>query len=249
MLDTIRRILFRLFQEQKLRDDVITRLQVSIVGANMMPPGNVFALDHAIRRLPPKGVVLEIGSFGGTSANIILYLLKKHRQPHPLMTCDPWICEGFHDNTRGHDARYMTCLDGSESITRTAYMEYIQRSFTESLRLFHADRLPSAFRLRSDDFFTLWREEASAVDLFDRPTQLGGKISLAYIDGDHSYAQARRDFEHVHEALLPGGFVLMDDSAPFDHFGSAQFAREVAATYPDMRVVMKNPHYLFVKQG
>jgi len=247
-LRTLRRYYFKLFQEKKVHDDFIARLHCSIVGGSMMPLGNIFALDYAIRNLPKEGSVVEIGSFGGMSANIICYLLRKYQQNAPFFTCDPWIYEGFYDETQKDNLSYMKYIDGSQSIERQEYTKFIQQNFISAAHFFSASNLPHSFELTSDTFFDYWNQNLSLTDIFGNSSQLGGKIAFAYIDGDHSYAQAKRDFQNVYQNLQEGGFVLLDDSADFQSFGSAKLAKEISKMYPDMRCVLKNPHYLWVKK-
>ena len=59
----------------------------------------------------------------------------------------------------------------------------------------------------------MWNENATATDVFGREVQLGGKISFAYIDGDHGYQATHNDFFNADRFLLPGGIVLFDDSS------------------------------------
>jgi methyltransferase family protein len=57
------------------------------------------------------------------------------------------------------------------------------------------------WNMPSDDFF-------SAYD--------GSSPHVIFIDGDHSYEQARRDFENALRLLRPGGIVFMHDTWPRD---------------------------------
>ena len=72
------------------------------------------------------------------------------------------------------------------------------------------------------------------------------KIAFAYIDGDHSYEQTKKDFENVDAKLLKNGFVLIDDSAKKMRFGSAQFIKEIFKR-SDYKLIDANPNYLFKK--
>jgi predicted O-methyltransferase YrrM len=42
---------------------------------------------------------------------------------------------------------------------------------------------------------------------------------LVFIDGDHSYAGARGDYEHWRKVIAPGGHLLMHDAVPAGSFG------------------------------
>jgi hypothetical protein len=50
--------------------------------------------------------------------------------------------------------------------------------------------------------------------LFERlqPTEL----ALSYIDGDHCYAQARKDFDHLFARTVDDGYILLHDTYPPD---------------------------------
>jgi predicted O-methyltransferase YrrM len=44
------------------------------------------------------------------------------------------------------------------------------------------------------------------------PDELGGEFDLIFLDGDHSYKQARADFELVSSLMTPGGVLAFHDS-------------------------------------
>ncbi len=224
-------------------DDFILRLRCSVIGEGMLHPGNIYLMEHAIQQMPEGGCVLEIGSYGGLSANLLTYLMQKHQRQAPLFCCDAWVYEGFHDE-KGQATPYM---DGRSDVLRTDYMAHIKASFVQSAKLLSAHHLPHAIHLDSDRFFEAWNAGKTVVDVFERKTKLGGPIAFAYIDGNHAYDFAKRDFEHVARSLLPGGLVLLDDSAKHQKFGSAKLAQELREN-SSFEVIMANPHYLFQKK-
>lgn len=238
----------RLWPEKTLRDDFIARIRCAVAGEGMLADGNVYCFDHAIRHLPPEGAVLEIGSFGGMSTNVIAWLLRKHGAKRAFFTCDPWLYEGFHDKTRSADARYMAHVDGSDSITRAAYSDFIREGFVRSTRFFSRDALPHTLHLTSDDFFEAWRKRESLKDVFGNAAQLGGPLAFCYVDGNHDCEHARRDVENALELLVPGGWLLLDDSADHLPFGSVQVARELRRR-KGLKLVLQNPNCLFQKKG
>lgn len=242
-----RKLLLRLYPYKSLSDDYITRLQGSIGGAGMLHPGNVYALDYAIRHAPSEGAMLEIGSFAGLSTNVITWLLRKtQRLSTPFFCCDPWVYDGFNDKVKRDDAVYMTHFEGCEHVTRAEYTRFIRESFVRNMQLFSQDALPKALHTDSDTFFEAWKKKEIHTDVFGRQAQLGGAMSFAYIDGDHSYDQARRDVENTLEYLLPGGYLLLDDSADYWKYGSVQLAKEMRR-WKGLNLVMKNPNYLYIK--
>jgi len=224
-------------------DDFILRLRCSVIGEGMLHPGNIYLLEQAIQEMPEGGCVLEIGSYGGLSANLLTYLMQKHHREAHLYCCDAWVYEGFHDE-KGQATQWM---DGRSDVLRTDYMAHIKASFVQSVKLLSSYNLPHAIHLDSDSFFEAWKAEKTLMDVFERKTKLGGPVAFAYIDGNHAYDFAQRDFENVAQFLLPGGLVLLDDSAKHQQFGSAKLAQ---ALCKDARfeVVLSNPHYLFRKK-
>jgi len=207
-----------------------------VVGGWLSPgAGNLAAFDHAIRHMPAGGAVVEIGSFLGLSTNILAYLLIKYARPNTLFTADPWTFEGTDKPLSGY-------FDGSTD----AYRRYAKDVFKLNASLFSANRLPFTVEAPSDRFFELWDAGAHAEDVFGRTTRLGGGISFAYIDGAHTYEAARADFFNVDRHLLPGGYVLLDDTSDECPFDSRRVIPEILQ-HPVYRLVFKTPHYFFRK--
>jgi hypothetical protein len=204
----------------------------------MLHAGNPYCIDYAIRNLPSAAPIVEIGSFCGLSTNVIAHYKRVHGKANPLFTADCWRFEGA-GAADGH-------LGGSP-VRHADYREFVKGTFVRNVRFFSGDDLPHTVELRSDEFFAAWRGRRVVADVFGRPARLGGPISFCYIDGDHTYEAARRDFEHCDEFLEPGGFVFFDDSAAGEPFGAVRAAAEVQrlARY---RLVATNPHTLFQKR-
>jgi hypothetical protein len=80
-------------------------------------------------------------------------------------------------------------------------------------------------------------------DVFGREVHLGGPIGFAYVDGNHSYDVARRDFDGCDAHLEAGGFILFDDSADHSVWEVRRVVREAIRT-GRYEVVAKNPNYL-----
>jgi hypothetical protein len=224
-------------------DDFIRRLRCSVIGEGMLHPGNIFLLDYAIQHMPDNGAVVEIGAYGGLSTNLMVYLLDKHRRMAPFLGCDAWVYEGYHDT----DGSKQVYIDGRSDVRRAEYMAYIKEGFIRACRLLSPHRLPHTCHLRSDDFFACWAANKTEEDVFGHAAPLGGPIAFAYIEGDHSYAAAKRDVENVARHLLPGGFILLDDSAKGLPFGSAELAVELSRDARFM-VVRRNPNLLFLRR-
>jgi len=223
-------------------DDFIRRLRSSVIGSQMLHEGNIYLMNHAIKNMPAEGAILEIGSWAGLSTNLLLHLIKKYNRKHKLFSCDPGIYEGLHD----HSGIINLNIDGGYDILRESYMEYIQQAYINSVKLFHRDNLPYAFHLTSDAFFAALRQKEVKTDLLKRTTKLDIKYSFCYIDGNHAYEHAKRDFENTDKYLLPDGFILLDDSANGSSFGSSKLIKEIK-NRNDYRITACNPHYLVQK--
>lgn len=224
-------------------DPFIERLGSTLIGRDMLHEGNIFLFNHGLKNIPDKGFILEIGSYAGMSANLINHLLTKHQKSRKIFSCDPWIYEGFLDKNQGSSQ----FIDGRSDIERTSYNAYIKQAYMEACYLLSKHNLPYAFQYYSDDFFQFWKSTLEKKDLFDRTCQLGGSLAFTYIDGDHSYEQAKKDFDNTFELTVSGGFILLDDSGKGMPFGSAKLALELKGRN-DIEVVFANPNYLLRKR-
>lgn len=119
--------------------DEMTRLSMAVPG--MLPRGNVYCFDHALKNLPDHSPILEIGSFCGLSACMITLLKRRHSVKNQLICVDSWEFTeaGFTDATN----------------------EFIQESFQRNTQHFCPDDPPRAFQMTSDEFFRSWREKLS----------------------------------------------------------------------------------------
>lgn len=244
---TLKELIYKVLGRNTYRtiahDDFILRLRSSVIGEGMLHPGNVYLMDQAIRQMPSGGVVLEVGSYAGLSSVLLRYLLDRAGRNVDIFCCDAWIYEGYHDQA----GKSSDTIDGRLDVRRADFTAYIKQAFIQSNQLLSRHRLPYAFHLESDTFFDLWHQGQSATDVFGRNVTLGGAISFAYIDGNHAYDYARRDVENAALHLLPGGYLLLDDSAEHQRFGSAQLAKELCQ-HPLFETVLANPHFLFRKK-
>lgn len=204
----------------------------------MLGQGNIDAMEYAIANMPHDNPILEIGSFCGLSTVVLSYLLDKRNLSTSIFTCDKWEFEG---------QQLGALLGDSPSVTHDVYQEYVKSTFLRSMSTFAANRLPYTIECFSDEFFRRWFEEEKAIDVFDRSVTLGGEFSFCYIDGNHTYEFAKRDFENADRCLVRGGFILFDDSADGSHWEVNQLTREIASGHR-YDLVSQNPNYLFRKK-
>ena len=209
---------------------------LSFANAGMLSHGNSYCVDYAIKRLPTDNPIIEIGSFCGLSTNVIAYLLKKHSRQNKIFTSDRWIFEGAE---KGGTL-------GTSEIKHSDYRSFVMDTFKRNVSFFAKPIEVHPIEVFSDDFFRLWDNADVVTDLFDHEQKLGGNISFAYIDGNHTYEYAKRDFLNVSKHLDVGGFIFFDDSSDFSKFGCARLMKEIVSD-PNYEFVMKNPNYLFRK--
>jgi hypothetical protein len=217
-----------------LMDDYLAYL--SFANAGMLNKGNLLCFDYAIGNLPSKNPMVEIGSFSGLSTNIMTYFKRKHGARNELFTCDKWEFEGADGNV------------GDSDVPHAEYREFVKGSYIRNVRMFSRSALPRTIEMLSDDFFGAWEDRQTVTDVLGRPAKLGGPISFCYIDGNHGYDFARRDFLNTDRFLEPGGFVLFDDSADGSQWGVCRVVEEVKLL-ANYRLVVKNPNYLFQKSA
>lgn len=224
--------------DRNVRSDEYIQWLCWILGGWLTPDhGNLRAFDYAVRHMPMGGAIVEIGSFLGLSTNMMTYLTIKYHRDNPVFTCDPWIFERT-------DKPIGDYFDASSE----AYRHYAREVFKMNVALFSEGRKPYAIEIFSDQFFKLWRLGSTTEDVFGRSVTLGGPMSFAYIDGAHTYDVAKGDFLGADQHLLPGGFILLDDSADDSGFEVTQVAAEVKQN-PSYELVFKTPHYFFRKRG
>ena len=228
------RILKKIFHEKKLNDSSL--LSINIISAAMVHEGNHFLFDHAINNAPQQGAFIEIGSFSGQSTNIICYLMRKYKRENVFYSCDKW---DFGKNFIVDNANLL-------NIPYESYRQFIKESFIRNLNFLGGGQKPYALEVFSDEFFDKWNSKAQATDVFNRACHLGGDISFAFIDGNHTYDFVKRDFENVDMSLVKGGFILFDDSADHWSFGSSVLMREMKRN-KNYKFIYKNPNYLFQK--
>jgi predicted O-methyltransferase YrrM len=209
---------------------------LSFVNAGMLNKGNLLCFDYAMRHLPSQHPIVEIGSFCGLSTNLLTYFAKNHGVKNQIFNCDRWEFEGAGGNV------------GDSDVTHEQYRAFARQTYMNNVGMFSRGRLPHTVEMFSDDFFIAWAANKSVTDVFDRPAQLGGSISFCYIDGNHAYEFAKRDFENTDRFLEPGGFILFDDSADGSRWEVCRVIEQVKQL-PNYRLVIKNPNYLFQKMG
>ncbi len=214
-----------------ISDPYTDHLNYAIAG--MLQRGNLYCFDHALRNLPSGAPFVEIGSFCGLSTNALTYYKRKLGLTNRFINCDCW--------------EFPLAMRGDAPVTRETYAGFVRESFLRSVRTFSSWDLPHTIEMFSDDFFAAWREARAVTDIFGRPITLGGPISFAYIDGNHTYEFAKRDWQNCDRYLERGGFVFFDDSWDGSGWGVCDLIPEVLDSEA-YELVISNPNYLFRKR-
>jgi hypothetical protein len=203
----------------------------------MLSRGNVDLMSFALQHLPNNAPILEIGSFCGLSTCAISYLCFKHAIHNRFYTCDRWVFEG------------QVCgahLSDHTLITHDEYRTFVRDSYLRNARFFCKPDVPYTIEVDSDTFFERWAAAESVTDVFGRDVEMGGCLSFCYIDGNHTYEFAKRDFINTDRHLVPRGFILFDDSADGSEWEVCRVVKEVLQS-GSYRLVGKNPNYLIQK--
>jgi hypothetical protein len=212
---------------------------LTFANAGMLQDGNIGSMEYAIKNLPTGNPVIEIGSFCGLSLNVMSFYLRTEKKINKLFSCDKWMFEG----AENPESKIV-----ESDLTHRAYKEYARASFIRNVNLFSAERMDSISTIEvfSDEFFKMWNDKLTVTDVFGKQAKLGGNISFAYIDGNHTYEFAKRDFVNVDKWLDVGGFILFDDSSRRSKFEVYKVISEIMKR-PDYEIIINNPNYLVRK--
>jgi hypothetical protein len=205
--------------------------------AGMLTEGNLYSFEYAIQNLPSTGPMIEIGSFCGLSTNLLAHFKRKHGVKNTFITCDRWQFE--YSEPGG--------FIGQSPVTHEEYREFVKDTFKRNVQMFSRTDLPYTIEMFSDELFAAWQENRETSDIFDRKIRLGGPISFCYIDGNHTYEFAKKDFENCDRYLEKGGFILFDDSGDDSGWEVCKVIEEIKAS-GKYEIIINNPNYLVRKK-
>jgi hypothetical protein len=200
------------------------------VNAGFLNPGSPALFDQALRDMPDGGAILEIGNCCGLSLNAISFLARQHGREEPIFSCDPWPFP------KGPIA--------GTDIDKHEYRAFVMETFKRNVSFFSRQKLPHAVEASADDFFSKWREKAVIEDIFGRSMKLGGPLGFAHIDGWHEYDAVASDFANVDRHIMPGGYILFDDSGDDMTWGDVKRTVREALSTGRYEVAGKGPNYL-----
>ena len=202
--------------------------------------GQILLINNKLK----EGIVYLDKAFSMGTRDLQLYynlaraylMIGNYNKANQIISSDKWIFEGAENGGNL----------GLSNVSHHDYREHVISTFKKNMELFSRENKPYTIEAFSDEFFELWGRGDKVKDVFERDIQLGGKFSFCYIDGNHTYEYAKRDFENVNKNLDVGGYILFDDSSDADPFGLTKLMKEIKNN-KDYKMVMKNPNYLFMK--
>ncbi len=151
-----------------------------------------------IFRHTPAGDIVEIGSWWGKSAFVLLRLAQCY-ETGKLLCIDPWSNE------------HLIQHEGKGLVDR------VPVSADEALTVYLLNLLPYAngsvnfIRLPSVDAAIQYRKTPLVATPVFGKTEYSGRIAVLHIDGNHSYANAQADVASWCDLVMPGGWVIIDD--------------------------------------
>lgn len=150
-------------------------------------------------RNTPHGDILEIGSWWGKSAFVLLRLAQLYGIGSVLCV-DPWSDADLIQDDADGDLVNQVHVDADEAF------EIFQLNI-----LPYASEGMNFLRCSSVEAAGIYRSEGSAVSVSFGETAYSGRISILHVDGNHDYDSVCADAEAWVDLVVPGGWVVLDD--------------------------------------
>jgi hypothetical protein len=200
--------------------------------AGWLNRGNLLGFEIGVREMPAGTAMVEVGSYLGLSTNLIGYYKRHHKRTERLVTCDCW----------------RPYVPKNALANPAAFGAFTRQTFINNIQMFSAPDLPWTIEATSDAFFDAWDQHVQTKDVLGRTIRLGGDIGFCYIDALHSFEASWKDFTNADKHLVPGGFVLFDDSSDDSNWGVKQTVAKILEM-PNYELVFRNPNYMFRKRA
>ena len=155
---------------------------------------------YEVARCCPAGDVVEIGTWWGKSAFVLLRLSQGFGIGN-LLCVDPWSDAGI-------------ISDDAHELVASTFAKF---SAEEAFCVFLVNLLPygngniNYLRMPSISGANHYREHGDAETPAFGKTNYTGHIALLHIDGNHSYENARADVAAWGDLVMPGGWIVIDD--------------------------------------
>jgi SAM-dependent methyltransferase len=181
--------------------------------------------EFIVRRMPPRGVVAEIGVDLGDFSEKILAL----NRPRELHLIDPWTAESGEYRQRQTDG---AACDSPRKLATVARFAVVRDRFASEI----------------DGGGVMLHRVNSEVAAGQFPDRF---FDWVYIDGDHSYEAVRQDLQLYWRKLKPGGYIVCDDyhHAGFWDDGVTRAVDEFVANGHARRIFKRRSQFVMRKLG
>lgn len=146
----------------------------------------------------PAGDVVELGSWWGRSAALLVWLARRHGIG-PVLCIDPWHADAMAQGNALLD-------DGIGDLDPEAAL----RIFEINLAPF-ADGTLNYLRARSEAAAATYRPGLRVSTEAFGTIEYSGRIAVLHIDGNHAYDHAVQDVSLWTPHVVPGGWIIFDD--------------------------------------
>ena len=199
----------------------------------MCPDEKIERLHEVMRSPMPPGDVVEIGTWWGKSALVLLLLARRYGIGNVLCV-DPWKDEELVQGVPSVDAASAALSAG------------------EAFDIFIMSLLPYANEDNETggDFNYLRQPSLAAGALYEEEKRHGGyltvasefpitdycgRIALLHIDGNHAYDKVKQDVELWTPLVVPGGWIVIDDYDWRHGDGPKRAGDEFLLAHPETR--------------
>jgi len=181
--------------------------------------------EFILRRMPPRGVVAEIGvDLGDFSEKILAF-----NRPRELHLIDPWTAESGEYRQRLPEG---VASDSPRKLPTVARFALVRDRFASEI----------------DGGGVILHRTNSEVVGCEFPDRF---FDWIYIDGNHSYGAVRQDLELYWGKLKPGGYIVCDDyhHAGFWDDGVTRAVDEFVANGPAQPIFKRRSQFVMRKLG
>jgi hypothetical protein len=155
---------------------------------------------HEVARYAVAGDIVEIGSWWGKSACVLVGLAQLY-SIGKLLCVDPWSNEHLvqHDE-QGLVDKGSALMDAEEAL-----------AVFEMNLLPHGANQVNYLRMPSTEGAKHYRERRHVTSASFGTTSYQGRIAILHIDGNHAYAAVKADIEAWSGLVADGGWIIFDD--------------------------------------
>ena len=174
----------------------------------------------------PRGDVVEIGTWWGKSALVLLLLARRYGIGNVLCV-DPWSDDELAQGVPSVDeASAALSAEEAFEVFKMNLLPYVGTPNTDD------DSDLNYMRMTSLEANEVWRGSVPwQTDEFGQTHYKG--IALLHIDGNHAYDKVKQDIEMWTPLVVPGGWIVLDDYDWRHGDGPRRAANEYLLAHPE----------------